>query len=103
MPAIVSGGLVGDARQVRCSRSSRPADGGRPRWRWHGSAMTTATELFEATFGAGPDGVWSAPGRVNLIGEHTDYNAGLCLPIALPQRTTAAVSRRADRLLRVTS
>jgi galactokinase len=65
--------------------------------------MTTATELFEATFGAGPDGVWSAPGRVNLIGEHTDYNAGLCLPIALPQRTTAAVSRRADRLLRVTS
>ena len=66
-------------------------------------AMTTATELFRTTFGTGPHGVWSAPGRVNLIGEHTDYNAGLCLPIALPQRTTAAVSRRADRLLRVTS
>ncbi|GAB3068886.1 galactokinase [Intrasporangium mesophilum] len=58
---------------------------------------------FERTFGAAPEGVWSAPGRVNLIGEHTDYNAGLCLPIALPHRTYAAVSRRADSTLRVAS
>ncbi|WP_434080330.1 galactokinase family protein [Sanguibacter sp. Z1732] len=35
----------------------------------------------------GPVVVASAPGRVNLIGEHTDYNGGLCLPIALPHRT----------------
>ena len=35
--------------------------------------------------------VASAPGRVNLIGEHTDYNGGLCLPVALPQRTTVSV------------
>ena len=58
---------------------------------------------FERAFGAPPEGVWSAPGRVNLIGEHTDYNGGLCLPIALPQRTYAAVSRRDDSLLRMAS
>jgi galactokinase len=62
-----------------------------------------AAALFEATFGAPPAGVWSAPGRVNLIGEHTDYNAGLCLPIALPHRTFAAARRRQDRVLRVVS
>lgn len=62
-----------------------------------------ALALFRQTFAAEPAGVWSAPGRVNLIGEHTDYNAGLCMPIALPHRTHAAVSRREDRLLRMVS
>jgi galactokinase len=62
-----------------------------------------AANLFRTTFGAEPIGVWSAPGRVNLIGEHTDYNSGLCLPIALPQRTFAAVRPRTDDLLRMVS
>jgi galactokinase len=49
------------------------------------------------------DVIASAPGRVNLIGEHLDYNGGRCLPIALPQRTTARVRLRDDGRLVVTS
>lgn len=47
--------------------------------------------------------VWSAPGRVNLIGEHTDYNEGFVLPFAINRRTYAQVSLRADSLVRVSS
>ncbi len=60
-------------------------------------------DTHREVFGSDPQGVWSAPGRVNLIGEHTDYNDGLVLPIALPHRTDAACSPRADDLLRVWS
>ena len=67
------------------------------------SPEITVARSFSEAFGCEPSGVWSAPGRVNLIGEHTDYNAGLCLPIALPHRTYAAVRPRADRLLRLRS
>ena len=38
-----------------------------------------AATAFRAAFGAEPEGVWSAPGRVNVIGEHTDYNGGLSI------------------------
>ena len=65
--------------------------------------MTRAPGIHLEVFGRPPEGVWSAPGRVNLIGEHTDYNDGLVLPIALPHRTYAACSPRADGLLRVHS
>jgi galactokinase len=47
--------------------------------------------------------VFAAPGRVNLIGEHTDYNEGLCLPIALPHATYVAVAPRDDRRITVRS
>ena len=50
--------------------------------------------------GAEPAGVWAAPGRANLIGEHTDYNDGFVLPFAIDRQTLAAVSRRDDGVLR---
>ncbi|MBB4947277.1 galactokinase [Kitasatospora gansuensis] len=58
---------------------------------------------FQSVHGAAPTGVWAAPGRVNLIGEHTDYNDGFVLPIALPHATRAAVRLRTDGLLRLWS
>ncbi|MEU5533149.1 galactokinase [Streptomyces sp. NPDC020362] len=60
-------------------------------------------EHFAELYGAEPEGVWAAPGRVNLIGEHTDYNDGFVMPFALPHRATAAVSRRTDGILRLHS
>ncbi len=58
---------------------------------------------FRDAFERAPSGVWSAPGRVNLIGEHTDYNHGLCLPIAIPRRTWVAAAPRDDRQVRILS
>jgi galactokinase len=58
---------------------------------------------FTARTGQDPSVVVAAPGRVNLIGEHLDYNGGQCLPLALPHATYAAVGPRADRALSVTS
>jgi galactokinase len=50
-----------------------------------------------------PEGVWAAPGRVNLIGEHTDYNDGFVMPFALAQRVTVAAAPRSDDRWGVTS
>ncbi|MFF7856590.1 galactokinase [Streptomyces sp. NPDC007904] len=58
---------------------------------------------FEQLYGTAPDGVWAAPGRVNLIGEHTDYNDGFVMPFALPHTAVAAVARRDDGVLRLHS
>jgi galactokinase len=59
-------------------------------------AADRAASAFAERFGADPEGVWAAPGRVNVIGEHTDYNDGYVLPVALPHTTRAAVGRRSD-------
>ena len=64
---------------------------------------TRAAGLFWKTFGVEPDGVFRAPGRVNVIGEHTDYNGGVALPMALPHATYAAMRPRPDRRLRLIS
>ncbi|WP_370665649.1 galactokinase [Streptomyces sp. IBSBF 2507] len=63
----------------------------------------TVGERFRELYGAEPEGVWAAPGRVNLIGEHTDYNDGFVMPFALPHQAVAAVSRRDDGVLRLHS
>lgn len=52
---------------------------------------------FRQIFGADPETQASAPGRVNLLGEHTDYNDGFVLPTAIPQRTTVQLSFSPDR------
>jgi galactokinase len=58
---------------------------------------------FTERFGTEPDGLWSAPGRVNLIGEHTDYNDGFVLPFAIKHSTIVAAAVRPDRMVRVAS
>ncbi|TCO52561.1 galactokinase [Actinocrispum wychmicini] len=67
------------------------------------SQAARAAEAFQRLHGRAPAGVWSAPGRVNLIGEHTDYNDGFVLPFALPHRTAVAASARDDDILTVTT
>ncbi|MGO1283561.1 MAG: galactokinase [Brachybacterium sp.] len=66
-------------------------------------AAERAAQLFEESFGYEPDGVWSAPGRVNIIGEHVDYQDGLCLPMAISHRCFAAAARTPTDRLRVRS
>jgi galactokinase len=50
-------------------------------------------QAFASLFGHEPEAIGSAPGRVNMLGEHTDYNAGFVLPAAIPQTTTVEIAR----------
>ena len=62
-----------------------------------------AAQAFEQAYGRPPDGVWSAPGRVNLIGEHTDYNEGFVLPFAIKRRTAVAAGLAGGQRIQVGS
>ena len=62
-----------------------------------------AVRAFADAYGRQPDVAWSAPGRANLIGEHTDYNDGFVLPFAITQRTVVAAARRDDGVITVGS
>ncbi|NCC35661.1 MAG: galactokinase, partial [Chloroflexia bacterium] len=60
-------------------------------------------EAFAAHFGSEPAMVVRAPGRVNLIGEHTDYNDGFVLPMAIDRATLVVARPRSDQMVRVYS
>lgn len=63
--------------------------------------INNTTQAFAAIFGYKPDTVVQAPGRVNLIGEHTDYNDGFVLPCAIDYQTVISCHKRSDNLIRV--
>ncbi len=65
--------------------------------------MSHTRRTFARIYGTAPELAWWAPGRVNLIGEHTDHNDGFVLPFALPLGVTAAVRARSDGVLRIAS
>ena len=67
------------------------------------AARVSAVQLFTERYGTQPQGVWRAPGRVNLIGEHTDYNDGFALPFAIDAGVCVAAAARDDGILALTS
>jgi len=89
----------------------------RPRWRSHGNTVSAellamnaarprqaaAVAAFRRRTDAEPAGMWTAPGRVNIIGEHTDYSGGLVLPIAVDRSVVVAARLRDDEIVRLAS
>jgi galactokinase len=68
-----------------------------------GDPVDGVLRLFEECYGTEPDGIWHAPGRVNLIGEHTDYNDGFALPFAIGSGVFVAAAARPDGLVALSS
>ena len=69
----------------------------------HSAEIARVREEFITAYGYEPDGVWSAPGRLNLLGEYIDFLGGSCLPMPLPYRTYVAGALRRDGVLRASS
>jgi len=65
--------------------------------------VTTLITTFKEKFGTTPEQAFFAPGRINLIGEHTDYNGGHVFPCAITYGTYAVASKREDQLVRLYS
>ena len=65
--------------------------------------MSGVAAAYRRWAGRSPDGVWSSPGRVNLVGEHTDYNDGVVLPVAVDRAAHVAVGLRGDGVVRCAS
>jgi galactokinase len=61
--------------------------------------IKSTIDYYRETFGAAPEVVAQTPGRVNIIGEHTDYNEGYVLPIAIDRSMVVAAGKRSDDLL----
>lgn len=77
-----------------------------PRWmtaRDDEALVKSATTLFHSHFGEEPEGVWAAPGRVNVIGDHVDYAGGISIPFALKANTAIAIRRSGEPNYRVVS
>ena len=90
-----------DARPVEVSRRQRDRRG--RVYRRHGPGREGRRTAGRRRSTSMPDVVAEAPGRVNLIGEHTDYHEGFVLPTLIPQRTRVRVTARSDRRVRATS
>ena len=93
------GAWIGDvAPEAQAEALRRAIGGGRGM-----NEVADAMHGFAEWYGRTPIGAWSAPGRVNLIGEHTDYNDGFVFPFAIDHRTAVALGDRDDRVVRVAS
>jgi galactokinase len=68
-----------------------------------GGPEAGAVGLFRERYGREPEGVWRAPGRVNFIGEHTDYNGGFALPFAIGAGVCVAAATREDGVVALSS